>query len=72
MERVVHVHNKWVFELGEDLTLVDHRLDTALGDDARLAHLLHGKVLLLLLALDSPYFAKTTLADAKVIHEVCL
>ena len=72
MKGVVHVDNECVLELCQNLPLIDNGLDTALCYDASLAHLFHGKVVLGLLALDSPHFAKATLTDAKVIHKVCL
>ena len=59
-------------ELGEDLPLVDNRLDAPLSDDSGLAHLFHCEVLLSLLALDSPDFAEAALSDAVVIHKVTL
>ena len=61
-----------MLELGQNLTFVYDGLDTALGDDARLRHLLHGVVLLGLLALDSPNLAKASLANAKMVDEVGL
>lgn len=72
LERVVHVHDERVFQLRQDLPLVYHRLDTALGDDTCLAHLFHGEVLFGLFALDSPDLAEAALADAEVIDKVGL
>ena len=71
LEGVVHVDDERILQLGQDLALVDDRLDTALGDDSCLAHLLHGKVLLGLFALYTPHLAKAALADAEVVHKVC-
>ena len=70
LKGVVHVNDEGILELGQDLSFIDDGLDTAFRDDARLAHLLHRKVLLRFLAFDSPHFAKAALADAKVVHKV--
>lgn len=71
LEGVVHVDDEWILQLSQDLALVDDRLDTAFGYDSCLAHLLHGKVLLGLFALHTPYLAKAALADAEVVNKVC-
>ena len=72
LERIVHVDDEQILKLGEDLPLVNDRLDTALGDDPRLGHLLHSVVLLGFLTLDSPYLAETSFTDAEMVDEVCL
>lgn len=72
LECIVHVDNEQVLELGKDLSLVDDWLDGPLGNNARLGHLLHGVVLLRFLALHAPHLSEATLADAEVIHKVCL
>ena len=72
LEGVIHVHYKRVLQLCQNLSLVDYRLDTALCYDSSLAHFFHGEVLLSFFSFDSPYFAKATLADTKVVHKVSL
>ena len=72
LEGVVHVDNEGVLELCQDLSLIDHRLHTTLCDDSCLAHLLHGEVLLGLLAFYSPYLAKAALTNAKMVNKVGL
>ena len=72
LERVVHVDDEHILKLREDLPLVDNRFDTALGDDPRLGHLLHGVVLLGFLTLDSPHLTEASLPDAEMVDKVCL
>ena len=72
LKRVVHVDKEDILELGKDLPFIYDRLHTALGDDASLRHLFHGVVLFGLFPFDSPNFSKATLANAKVVDEVCL
>lgn len=69
LEGVVHVDQERTVQLREDLALVHDRLDAALGEDARLAHFLHGVVGLELLALDLPHLAEAALADAVQVLE---
>ena len=47
-------------QLTEELLLVHDRVDTALGDDTRLRHLLHRVQLLLLAELNFPDLAEAT------------
>ena len=72
MKGIVHIHNKGVLELGQDLSLIDNGLNTALGYNASLAHLFHREILLGLLSLHAPHLAETTLSDAKVVHKIGL
>lgn len=74
LERIVHVHQERTVQLRQNLPLVHDRLDTALREYSRLAHLLHGihLVVLRLLPLDFPHFTKATLANAVVLFEVRL
>ena len=69
---VVHVHDEWVVKLGEDLSLVHHRFDAPLRDDACLGHFLHRVCLLGLLSLDLPDLPKAALPDRIVILEIRL
>ena len=72
LEGVVHVNDEHILELGEDLALINDGLDTALCDDSGLGHLLHGVVLLRLLALDSPHLTEASLPDAEMVDKVGL
>jgi len=68
---VVHVHDEWVVKLGEDLSLVHHRFDAPLRDDACLGHFLHRVCLLGLLSLDLPDLPEATLPDTVLVIEIC-
>ena len=59
-------------QLSQDLPFVHHALHTALGEYARLAHLLHRVQLLVLgfLALNFPDLAEAAFSDAKMLFEV--
>ena len=70
LKGVVHVDDEGILQLCQDLALIDHGLDTAFCYYSCLAHFFHGKVLLGLFSLDSPYFAEATLTDAKVVYKV--
>ena len=69
LESIVHVDEKRVVELSQDLALIHDRLDTPLRENSRFAHLLHRVIFLGLFALDSPDFTKASFADAKLISE---
>lgn len=74
LERIVHVHQEGTVQLRQNLPLVHDRLDAALREYSRLAHLLHGIQLLVLrlLPLHFPHFTEATLADAVVLLEMRL
>lgn len=72
LEGVVHIYDEQIVELFQYLPLVDNRLHTTLGNYASLGHFFHGIVLFFFLSLDSPDFAKSALANAKMIDEVGL
>ena len=59
LKRILHVHEEGMVELAEEFLLIHDRVDTALGDDSRLGHLLHCEELFLFLLLDFPHFAET-------------
>jgi hypothetical protein len=70
LESIVHIDQEGVVELGEYLSLVHNRLDTALGDDPGFRHLLHSVLLLGLLAVDLPDLPEAALSDAVLVVEV--
>jgi hypothetical protein len=72
LESVVHVNDVGIVELSEDLSLVHHRFETPLREDACLGHLLHRVGLLSLLSFDLPHLAEATFANAVKIVEVAL
>ena len=69
LESVVHVDEKRVVKLSEDLPLIHHRLNTSLGKNSRFAHFLHSVVLFGLLTLNSPDFTKATFSYAELVCE---
>ena len=70
LKGVVHVDDEWILKLRQDLSLVNDWLHTALCYYSCFTHFFHGKVLLGFFSFNSPYFAKSALADAKVINKV--
>ena len=64
--------NLRMVKLAEELFLVHDRVDTALGDNAGLGHLLHGEQLLFFLEVDSPNFAETAPSDDVLEVEMVL
>jgi hypothetical protein len=57
-------------KLSEDLSLVHHRFDAPLRDDACLGHFLHRVCLLGLLSLDLPDLPEATLPDTVLVIEI--
>jgi hypothetical protein len=57
-------------ELLKDFALIEHRVDTALGEDAGLGHFFHSEKHTVLFSFDFPNFAETTLADSIEVLEV--
>ena len=72
MERIVHIHNEWVLELCQNLSLINDRLNAAFRNDSSFAHFFHGKLLLGFLSFNSPYFTKAALSDTEMVDEVGL
>ena len=72
LEGEAHVDEVGVFELGEELAFVHDGVDGALGDDAGLAHFLHGVELLGFLLFDLPDLAEAAAPDDVVEEEVVL
>ena len=72
LESVVHVNDVGIMELSEDLSLIHHRFETPLSEDACLGHLLHRVGLLSLLSFDLPHLAEATFSNAVKIVEVAL
>ena len=72
LERVVHVDQKRVVELGEDLPLVNDTFDASFGDNTSFTHFFHGVALLAFLPLDLPHLPKAPLAHAVQVLEVGL
>jgi len=54
-------------QLSEDLPLVHDGLDTALGEDPSLVHLLHGVLLLGLLPTDFPHLSESSFTNAVMV-----
>ena len=69
LEGVVHVHQKRTVQESQDLAFVHHGLHAPLRQDSGLVHLLHCVDLPVLLVLNLPDFAETSLADANIVVE---
>jgi len=69
LEGEVHVDQEGVVQLREDLALVHHGFHRAFGNHPRLAHLLQGVFLLVLLPLHFPHFAEPALSNAVGVVE---
>ena len=64
LEGVVHINNEWVVQLSQDLPLVHYWLNGTLCYYTSLRHFFHRILLLGLLSLYFPYFAKSTFTNA--------
>ena len=71
LKGIVHVDNKRIVKLSEDLPLVHDRLDAPFSDNSCLGHLLHRVCLLRLLSLNFPNLSETAFANAILVVEVC-
>ena len=69
LECVIHVDDKRVIELCENLSFIHNTFETAFRQDARFGHFLHGILLLVLFALDLPDLAEAAFPDAVLISE---
>jgi hypothetical protein len=72
LEGIVHVHDEGVVQLRQNLPFIHDRLYTSLRYNSGFGHLLHGVLLLGLLAFNLPNLAEATLADAVQVCEVAL
>lgn len=72
LERIIHIDDVWVVQLSQDLSLIHHRLETALGQDSCLGHFLHCIILLRLFAFDLPHLAEAALSNAIHVSEMTL
>ena len=72
VECIVHVDEERVVELAQELFFIDYRVNTPLGDDSCLKHLLHCKELLCFLLLYFPDLAKASTAYHVQKREVIL
>lgn len=75
LKSIVHVdEERMVLELSKDAPLAHNGLDTALGQDPGLAHLLHGEHVHVLrpLVLHLPYLTETALSNALLVFEQVL
>lgn len=75
LEGIVHIDEKWMMlQLCENSALTHDGLDAPLGQNSRLAHLLHREHVGVLgaLVLHLPYFAEATLAYALLVLEQVL
>ena len=72
LECVIHVDDKRVIELCENLSFIHNTFETAFRQDSRFGHFLHGILLLVLFALDLPDLAEAALPDCIVILEIRL
>jgi hypothetical protein len=59
-----------MFDVGEELALVEDGVDTLFGDDACFVHLLHCVGLAGFLEDNTPYFTESTFADGVLEFEV--
>jgi hypothetical protein len=72
LEGVVHVYEEGVLNLRKNLSFIHDTFDGALRYDSCLAHFFHGVLLLILLAIDSPYSTKTSFSDAVLVRKALL
>lgn len=70
LKRKLHVYNVHILKLCKNLSLINHGLDRAFGNNSGLGHLFHGIGLGFALSVDFPDFSKAAFADAVVIDKV--
>lgn len=62
VKSIVHVHEKGVVKLAQELFFIDNRVHTPLGNDPSLQHLLHCEELMCFLLLYFPNLAEASSA----------
>ena len=72
LKGIVHVHDKWIVNLSENLALVHDRFNASLCNNSGFTHFFHGVLLLRFLPFYLPDLAKATLANAVEVSKISL
>lgn len=72
LKSVIHIHNKRVFEVAQQDSLIHNGVDWLLSDNFCLEHLFHGVCLLGTFKLDTPDLTEASFANHIVIGKVML